>query len=64
MLGVKELKDNYQQDDFLSIEEQLYNIKELLPDIGPGEWRWKLRAREKELMNELRDNLCKNDKEN
>lgn len=64
LLGVKELKDNYQQDDFLSIEEQLNNIKELLPDVGPGEWRWKLRAREKELMNELRDNLCKNDKAN
>ena len=64
LLGVKELKANYQQDDFLSIEEQLNNIKELLPDIGPGEWRWKLRAREKELMNELRDNLCKNDKAN
>ena len=35
------------------IKEMLQDANNLLKQVGPGEWRWKLRIKQKEVTNKL-----------
>lgn len=43
--GVKEIKDIEANEESISLKEQQGKLKELLKQIGPGEWRWKIRTK-------------------
>ena len=59
--GVKEIKDIETDEESISLKEQKDKLKELLKQVGPGEWRWKIRAK----LNQLeKADMCCNFKMN
>lgn len=54
--GVKEIKDIETDEESISLKEQKDKLKELLKQVGPGEWRWKIRAKLNQL--EKADMCC------
>lgn len=43
--GVKEIKQDAKDEESISLKDQKEKLKELLEQVGPGEWRWKIRSK-------------------
>ena len=43
--GVKEIKQDEKDEESISLKDQKEKLKELLEQVGPGEWRWKIRSK-------------------
>ena len=43
--GVKEFKQDEKDEESISLKDQKEKLKELLEQVGPGEWRWKIRSK-------------------
>lgn len=43
--GVKEIKQDAKDEESISLKDQKEKLKELLKQVGPGEWRWKIRSK-------------------
>lgn len=43
--GVKEIKDKENDEEHISIKDQKEKLNQLLKQVGPGEWRWKIRSK-------------------
>ena len=55
--GVKEIKDKENDEERISIKNQKEKLTQLLKQVGPGEWRWKIRSK----INQLeKTDLCRN----
>ena len=54
--GVKEIKQDEKDEESISLKDQKEKLKELLEQVGPGEWRWKIRSKINQL--EKADSCC------
>ena len=43
--GVKEIKDKENDEERISIKDQKEKLNQLLKQVGPGEWRWRIRSK-------------------
>ena len=43
--GVKEIKQDEKDEESIPLKDQKEKLKELLEQVGPGEWRWKIRSK-------------------
>lgn len=54
--GVKEIKEVEAEEEPISLSKQKEKLKKLLKQVGPGEWRWRIRSKINQL--EKADSCC------